>query len=135
MVSLSPRGEPLSMKSKFTRLAARMRDPEWRRYGFVMASGKLLGLATVMVMMILIPLLLNGTSVRADVPPSTPPAAVATAATAVAAPAPAPAPAPPVVLAKDIVNPLNTVWTLIAAFLVFAMQVGFVMLEAGFCAR
>ena len=133
MVSLSPRGEPLSMKSKFTRLAARMRDPEWRRYGFVMASGKLLGLATVMVMMILIPLLLNGTSVRADVPPSTPPAAVATAATAVAAPAPAPAPAPPVVLAKDIVNPLNTVWTLIAAFLVFAMQVGFVMLEAGFC--
>jgi len=133
MVSLSPRGEPLSMKSKFTRLAARMRDPEWRRYGFVMASGKLLGLATVMVMMILIPLLLNGTSVRADVPPSTPPAVVATTATAVAAPAPAPAPAPPVVLAKDIVNPLNTVWTLLAAFLVFAMQVGFVMLEAGFC--
>ena len=37
------------------------------------------------------------------------------------------------VLAKDIINPLNTMWTLIAAFLVFAMQVGFVMLEAGFC--
>ena len=33
----------------------------------------------------------------------------------------------------DIINPLNTVWTLIAAFLVFAMQVGFTMLEAGFC--
>ena len=33
----------------------------------------------------------------------------------------------------DIVNPLNTVWTLIAAFLVFCMQVGFTMLEAGFC--
>src|SRR5438132_7647813 len=30
------------------------------------------------------------------------------------------------------VNALNTVWTLIAAFLVFCMQVGFVMLEAGF---
>jgi ammonium transporter, Amt family len=30
------------------------------------------------------------------------------------------------------VNALNTVWVLIAAFLVFCMQVGFVMLEAGF---
>jgi len=30
------------------------------------------------------------------------------------------------------INAVNTVWTLIAAFLVFCMQVGFVMLEAGF---
>jgi Amt family ammonium transporter len=30
------------------------------------------------------------------------------------------------------VNAVNTAWTLIAAFLVFGMQVGFVMLEAGF---
>jgi ammonium transporter, Amt family len=30
------------------------------------------------------------------------------------------------------INALNTVWVLIAAFLVFCMQVGFVMLEAGF---
>jgi Amt family ammonium transporter len=30
------------------------------------------------------------------------------------------------------INATNTAWTLIAAFLVFAMQVGFVMLEAGF---
>jgi Amt family ammonium transporter len=37
------------------------------------------------------------------------------------------------VKAADVVNPLNTVWTLIAAFLVFGMQVGFTMLEAGFC--
>jgi len=29
-------------------------------------------------------------------------------------------------------NAINTVWTLVAAFLVFCMQVGFVMLEAGF---
>ena len=33
----------------------------------------------------------------------------------------------------DMVNPINTAWTLIAAFLVFGMQVGFTMLEAGFC--
>ncbi|MBA3943339.1 MAG: ammonium transporter [Herpetosiphonaceae bacterium] len=30
------------------------------------------------------------------------------------------------------INAINTVWTLVAAFLVFCMQVGFVMLEAGF---
>ena len=34
---------------------------------------------------------------------------------------------------NDIVNPINTVWTLVAAFLVFCMQAGFTMLEAGFC--
>jgi len=34
---------------------------------------------------------------------------------------------------SDVVNPLNTLWTLVAAFLVFGMQVGFTMLEAGFC--
>jgi hypothetical protein len=33
------------------------------------------------------------------------------------------------------VNALNTVWVLLAAFLVFCMQVGFVMLEAGFAGR
>jgi Amt family ammonium transporter len=43
------------------------------------------------------------------------------------------APAPPDLKGNDIVNPLNTVWTLVAAFLVFGMQVGFTMLEAGFC--
>lgn len=30
------------------------------------------------------------------------------------------------------INSINTVWTLVAAFLVFGMQAGFVMLEAGF---
>jgi hypothetical protein len=39
-----------------------------------------------------------------------------------------PAPAGP----SPEVNAINTAWTLIAAFLVFGMQVGFVMLEAGF---
>jgi len=37
------------------------------------------------------------------------------------------------VKAADVVNPVNTLWTLLAAFLVFGMQVGFTMLEAGFC--
>src|SRR5207302_11341354 len=30
------------------------------------------------------------------------------------------------------INPLNTMWTLIAAFLVFFLQAGFMCLEAGF---
>ena len=34
---------------------------------------------------------------------------------------------------NPVINPINTVWTLVAAFLVFAMQAGFTMLEAGFC--
>jgi Amt family ammonium transporter len=46
-------------------------------------------------------------------------------APAVLAQAPAALPAPEI-------NAINTAWTLIAAFLVFGMQVGFVMLEAGF---
>src|ERR1700691_1144338 len=33
---------------------------------------------------------------------------------------------------SDVLNPLNTVWTLSAAFLVFFMQAGFLFLEAGF---
>jgi Amt family ammonium transporter len=34
--------------------------------------------------------------------------------------------------ANDLVNPLNTVWVLITAFLVFFMQAGFMALEVGF---
>jgi|tagenome__1003787_1003787.scaffolds.fasta_scaffold20892371_1 Amt family ammonium transporter len=40
--------------------------------------------------------------------------------------------APPPLTGDDIINPLNTAWVLIAAFLVFFMQAGFMMLEAGF---
>ena len=71
--------------------------------------------------------------VKADAKPGDAPAAAA----APAAPAaPPPAGTPPdagALKASDIVNPLNTVWVLVAAFLVFGMQVGFTMLEAGFC--
>lgn len=34
-----------------------------------------------------------------------------------------------------VMNTINTVWTLVAAFLVFGMQAGFVMLEAGFARK
>ena len=34
--------------------------------------------------------------------------------------------------ADDFINPINTMWVLVAAFLVFFMQAGFMALEAGF---
>ena len=39
----------LSMSEKFSRLALRLRDPEWRRYGGVLIAGKLLGIAAVLL--------------------------------------------------------------------------------------
>jgi ammonium transporter, Amt family len=91
-----------------TRLAVlreRLRDPEWRRYGYLLLAGKALGVAT----------LLGGISLLCNV---------------IGAPAHA---EDAVLKGNDIVNPINTVWTLVAAFLVFGMQAGFTMLEAGFC--
>src|SRR3954471_6673832 len=38
----------------------------------------------------------------------------------------------PALKPDDIVNPLNPTWTLVTAFLVFFMQAGFMFLEAGF---
>jgi len=96
----------LSLSQKFARLAIRLRDPEWRRYGGLLIAGKMLGVAAVLMIM----------KVTSDW----------FFTTALAAEAPA-------VQASDIVNPINTLWTLLAAFLVFGMQVGFTMLEAGFC--
>jgi Amt family ammonium transporter len=118
-----------------------MRNPEWRRYARLLVLGKLLGVALVFFMIFAIPAIMNagssvfsGRTAWAD----------ASTAPAVAAAAPAaavdPATTQPAMLAdlkdaaKNItVNPLNTVWVLVAAFLVFGMQAGFTMLEAGFC--
>jgi len=133
MARIRRRDESLPLKDKLARLAVRMKDPAWRRYGVTLAFGKVLGLAMVLGVMVLFPILTGGPSARVDAPMAVLIQASPEGAPPTAAPVPAPASAPPVVAAKDIVNPLNTVWTLIAAFLVFAMQVGFVMLEAGFC--
>jgi ammonium transporter, Amt family len=106
MRGLSETSTRLSLSQKFSRLAGRLREPEWRRYGGTLLGGKMLGVGLVLVMM----------------------AAVSTIFFAHAY-----AQAAPEVKGADIVNPVNTAWTLVAAFLVFGMQVGFTMLEAGFC--
>ncbi len=58
------------------------------------------------------------------------PAAPAAAAPAAPAAAPAAAPTPPP--DPPYVSPINTMWVLVTAFLVFFMQAGFMFLEAGF---
>lgn len=78
---------------------------KWRM-GLTLFAGKMIGLALVLVAMILLPGMLSST-----------PAHAATAYSA---------------HETSMMNSINTVWTLIAAFLVFGMQPGFVLLEAGF---
>ena len=101
----SKRGPRLSLAQKFSRLAVRLRDPEWRRYGRLLLAGKALGVGLVLLIITVFSGLFLSHVLAADTE----------------------------VKAADVVNPLNTVWTLVAAFLVFGMQVGFTMLEAGFC--
>src|SRR5204862_2516953 len=96
----------LSLSMKVSRLSARLRDPEWRRYGGLLLTGKLTGIALLLLGAYFVNPDLIGARVFA---------------------------ADPTVKANDIVNPINTVWTLVAAFLVFGMQGGFTMLDAGFC--
>ncbi len=99
--------ERLTMGEKFSRLRRRISDPAWRRYGMLLMAGKGIGIALLLLLIFNISAFSGNVVFAAD--------------------------AGPEIKAADVVNPLNTVWTLVAAFLVFGMQVGFTMLEAGFC--
>jgi Amt family ammonium transporter len=131
-------GKKLSWSEKFTRLRERMREREWRRFAALVVSGKLLGIAAVFAIVLGIPALMTAApkviapSVQAEeaVPKPAPVAAVP------ATPAPAPAAAPDPyagIKPADQINAMNTLWVLLGGFLVFGMQAGFTMLEAGFC--
>src|SRR5438128_140333 len=80
-----------------------VREKEFRRQFLATLGGKMLGLMVLFAVMAFASVLFFTSAHAAD------------------------APAPP-----PYVNPINTVWTLIAAFLVFFMQAGFMCLEAGF---
>jgi Amt family ammonium transporter len=96
----------LTFPQKMSRLKARLRDPEWQRYGGLIILGKLAAIGLLLVVMAFVnPDLIGFRAFAAD----------------------------PSLKGNDVVNPVNTLWTLLAAFLVFGMQVGFTMLEAGFC--
>ena len=100
-------------------------------YFRTIVAGKAIGIALLLAVIVgiaVIPALLSG-SAHAQ-------------ATMPAMPAAAATPAPVPVMIADLtdptkntiaINPINTAWTLVAAFLVFCMQAGFTMLEAGFC--
>jgi Amt family ammonium transporter len=112
-----------SLGQKFSRLAARMRDPEWRRFGRNLLLGKLLGLAVLAVAIVALNLTGSLFKIRE-----------ALADTPAAAAAMAVMPADLIDQAKNpVINPINTLWVLLGAFLVFGMQAGFTMLEAGMC--
>jgi Amt family ammonium transporter len=101
------RKKRLSVSEKVARFKARLQDSEWRQYGALLLTGKFVGVALLLAGIALFNYgVLGGSAHAADAPE---------------------------LKATDVVNPLNTVWTLVAAFLVFGMQVGFTMLEAGFC--
>lgn len=105
MTADSKRVSRLSLAQKFSRLSVRLRDPEWRRYGSLLLAGKAIGVGLVLLIITVVSGVFFTHVLAADAE----------------------------VKAADVVNPVNTAWTLVAAFLVFGMQVGFTMLEAGFC--
>ncbi len=96
-------------KKDFFYLFRHLTREKWALGGTILA-GKMIGLLIVLIVMFTIPGLLP---------------TLAHAAT----------PAKPTELETSMMNSINTVWTLVAAFLVFGMQAGFVMLEAGFARK
>ncbi len=105
MKSIQRRRGSMSFAEKLSRLGTRLHDREWRRYGATLLLGKVAGVGSALLIMAAVTGVFFAKVLAADT----------------------------VLKAADIVNPVNTAWTLIAAFLVFGMQVGFTMLEAGFC--
>jgi len=79
-----------------------MKAPERRRVFYAILGGKALGLALLLLIIAGIPAYFGHKAYAADAPP------------------------------PAYVNPINTMWVLVTAFLVFFMQAGFMFLEAGF---
>jgi Amt family ammonium transporter len=89
-------------------LVNRWRQKEYRHYFFLVLAAKIAGVLLCLA-------IIKGVTTYFFTP-----ALAEDAAAAAAAPTPA------------YINPINTMWTVIAAFLVFFMQAGFMFLEAGF---
>jgi ammonium transporter, Amt family len=87
------------------RLREAFRDPDRRKFFVVFLGGKMIGLSLAGAGALFITYMLGSPASAADA-------------------------APPAIM--DVVNATNTMWVLITAFLVFFMQAGFMMLEAGF---
>src|SRR6201996_1752660 len=81
------------------------------RLGATIFTGKMIGVLAVLVVIVTLPGLIGTSAHAAATPPK------------------------PTDLETSMMNTMDTVWTLVAAFLVFGMQAGFTMLEAGFARR
>jgi Amt family ammonium transporter len=86
------------------KIIAGIKDPAKRRVFFAILAGKGAGLALLYLAVVGVPGYFGAKAFADAAPPPTP----------------------------EYINPINTMWTLIAAFLVFFMQAGFMALEAGF---
>src|ERR1700689_3127664 len=119
--------------NKFTlaNFVQRMKDPRQRKYFYALFGGKVFGVGLVFLIMMVVSMYLGSTSkVHAQTTAAATtnaPVAATNAVPGAAAPAPAPAPPDP-----PYCSPINTLWVLVTAFLVFFMQAGFMFLEAGF---
>jgi Amt family ammonium transporter len=105
IISISPR-----RSSIFSTINENLHKPKNWRLGFMVLAGKMIGLFVALMAMMLLPGMLGSTPAIAGSIDYTDPE-------------------------LSIINTVNTVWTLVAAFLVFGMQAGFVMLEAGFARK
>jgi ammonium transporter, Amt family len=99
------------------RFIDKMKNKEDRKYFFTLIGGRLLGLAALLAVYQVGKAIFGGTNAWGDEVAAPVAAAAATAVAAI----------------PGYVNPINTGWVLLGAFLVFGMQAGFTMLEAGFC--
>ena len=95
------------LRAKLKAKLQRLREKDTRKMIAVIMAGKMIGLGTLLVV------------VKAFGWYFSSPAMAGTLHTAA-------------VTANDTVNPINTIWVLVTAFLVFFMQAGFMGLEAGF---
>src|SRR3954464_5105055 len=98
----SPEGVPV-----IRRFCDGMEDPQRRKYFITFLGGKMVGVGLALAAVWLLSGWLLHTPAGAQEAGDAPPLG-------------------------DGVNATNTAWTLLAAFLVFFMQAGFMMLEAGF---
>jgi Amt family ammonium transporter len=119
------------------RFIEKLKDPQERKLFMAILGGKALGLGLCFLLMFAASLYLSSTSkVHGQTASPTPAEVTASpsAASPVASPAASAAPATAAVPAPNppYVNPINTMWVLVTAFLVFFMQAGFMFLEAGF---
>jgi ammonium transporter, Amt family len=91
------------------RFGSAWRDPHRRRFFYAYLGGKMLGMGAVLGAALGLSWYFGGAAHAQEAPELI-----------------------PVEQLTNVINPLNTLWVLVAAFMVFFMQAGFMMLEAGF---